>query len=154
MDEQLTKMRAASMLLERGVRFKISDAPFLLRLLRLNRITITGLKAGTIARFSLLIYKHSLDVRIADREYLYEKIEIICQALAVAMLNSRLRIAILSSALSRLLMWKIKYVTLVEMFVLLVEIASAADFTSFTAWMCQQTTTLMTPRTGHKETGS
>ncbi len=154
MDEKITKMRAASMLLERGVRFKITDAPFLLRALRLNRITIKGLKAGTIAAYSLIIYHRQLDLHIAEKEYLYRHIKDIAKVIAIATLNSRYRIKFLSGAFAHLLLWRVSYPTLIEMFVTLASLDSAVDFSSITIWMNQQTMMLMNPKTGHLREGS
>ena len=148
MNEQLTKIRAASLLLERGVIYRIIDAPFLLRLLRLNRIKIVGLKAGTIAEFSLIIYSKQLDLMVADREYLNKELYSVCKTIAIAILNSKLKIRFLADRLANIFMWKIKYATLIDIFVTLVEMSSAVDFTSITSWMSQQTKMMMSPKMG------
>jgi hypothetical protein len=53
-------LEAANLLLDRGMRFTITDAPFLLRLFRLNRFRIRTLRAGTIAEIYRLMSLHAL----------------------------------------------------------------------------------------------
>lgn len=154
MDEQLIQQRAAILLLERGVRFNIVDAPFWLKILRLNRITISALRAGTIAEYSLVILQKQLDLRVADREYLCSEIDSICRIIAIAMLNSPLKIRFLTKYLARLLKWKMPYSELIRIFLTLVEINNAVDFTTITTWMNSQMTMLMSPKMGHEEKGS
>jgi len=151
MDEKIVKLKAASLLLEKGVRYRFTDAPFLLRILRLDRLTIKALRAGTIATFSTVIIEKQLDIRVADKDYLHKNIESICLVIAIAVLNSRLKIRYFSNLLARLLNSKIKYTTLVEIFVTLVEINSAVDFTTITTWAIQQMNMMMSPRMGHEK---
>lgn len=146
MNEQATKFKAALLLLGRGVRFTITDAPFILRVLRLNRLSIRALRAGTIASYSLIIYQKQFDTRIADREYLSTEIDSICRIIAIAVLNSRWKISLFSSLLSRLLKHKVSYLSLLNIFSSLMEINDAVDFTTITSFFLRQAEMMISPR--------
>lgn len=154
MNEQITKLKAANLLLERGVRYHITDAPFLLKFFRLNRITIAALRAGTIAEFSRIIIEKQLDIKLADNDYLNENLDSICLVIAIAVLNSKFKIKYFSKAFAKQLLWRVQYTTLVEIFVTLVEINSAVDFMTITNWPVQQMTMMMSARLGHENKGS
>lgn len=154
MDEQHIQLQAANLLLERGIRFPIIDAPFYLKILRLNKITIAALKPGTIAEYSLIIISKQLDLRINDREYLNQNIESICKVIAIAILNSRIKIALLTGIYTKMLMWKIPFTELVKMFVTLVEMNRAADFTTITTFLTTMMKMMLSPKVGQKRKGS
>lgn len=151
MEKQLIEMQAANLLLERGIRFKIKDAPFFIKLLRLNRLTIAALKAGTIARYSLIIYSKQLHVRISDVEYLYAEIDSVCEVIAIAILNHPIKIKLLYKTFARLLKWKIPYTELIKIFISIVEINKAVDFTTITSFLLNQMKRLMSPKLGQEE---
>lgn len=151
MEKQLIEMQAANLLLERGIRFKIKDAPFFLKVLRFNRLTIAALKAGTIARYSLIIYSKQLHLRISDQEYLYSEIDSICEIIAIAILNSPVKITLLYKPFARLLKWKVPYTELIKIFISLIEINKAVDFTTITSFLSNQTKRLMSPKLGQEE---
>lgn len=154
MDSQHIKEQAAALLLERGVVFTIVDAPFLLKILRLNKLRINALKAGTIAEFSLIILSKQFDIRISDKEYLYKEMDSLCRAISIAILNSRMKIRLLSGIIAGILKWKIQYEDLVKILDCLIKIESAVDFMSITAFLNLQMTMLMSPKAGQDKEGS
>lgn len=152
--EDKIRRKAAALLLERGIRYTIKDAPVLWRLFRLNRIHIRPLYAGTIAEMSILVDQYGLDdVKTPDEAA--GQASAIAHNIAVALLNNRRKIRLFSGVLTRLLLWKIPAVVLADIFANLAEVNRVLDFTIITGYLSGQTAAMMSPRDpGQKEKGS
>lgn len=150
-----TRVCAADRLLDRGVRF-ILPAPFYIRWLRLNRITIKGLRAGTIMEFSRVVVKHNLEGAMLEGNYTFleQAIEPVCQCVAIAMLNDEMAIACRAKRLAKRLMWRYSADVLVQLFSLIAELSKTKDFTIITRFLCNQTAMLMSPNLGRQKKGS
>lgn len=146
-----TQQKAAETILDRGVRFKM-PAPALIRFLRLNRLTIRPFRPGTILEFSRVVIEHDLEETKA-LEHMVIKLEPIAKCIAIAALNSRLKIKWFTKIYTRWLLWRCHYTQLLEMFAVLSQINSVQDFTSITKFFCQQTTMMMSPRNLGQENG-
>jgi len=150
-----TQQAAADRLLDRGVRFKI-PAPAFIRFLGLNRLTIRPFRPGTILEFSRVVLEHQLQDMLAAEKYeqLIESIEPIARCIAIAALNSRMRIKWLTPIMTKWLMWRTSYSQLLEMFMVLVELNKIQDFTPITRFFCHQTRMMMSPKNlGHQANG-
>lgn len=150
-----TQQQAADRLLDRGVRFKM-PAPVLLRWLRLNRLTIRAFRPGTILEFSRVVMAHKLEeAMVLDKhEQLEKSLEPIARCIAIAALNSRLRIKWFTSTLTRWLLWRSNSTNLLEMFAVIMELNKLQDFTVITKFFCHQQTMMMSPRNlGQQENG-
>lgn len=153
-DNGNVRLAAADLLLDRGMRFIITDAPVLLRLLRLNRIRIRRLKGGTILEFSRVILKGGLE-SIETAADANGKMESIAEVIAIAVLNSRVRIWLLKGLLTKFLLWKADAVTLVKIYLIISSINKVSDFTTITGYFVHQTQAMMNPRIpGQTGTGS
>jgi hypothetical protein len=143
MNETQTKMAAANLLLERGVRFKI-DAPFYIRWLRMNRIFIRPLYAGTIAEFSLVILQQKLED--ATEEIAYKNMDAVCRVIAIAMLNDEKKIAKKAEKLAKHLQWRVPAYNLIQIFLYLSHVNSTLDFTIITNYFMDKTNQILKMR--------
>lgn len=149
-----TRLAAANLLLNRGVRFTIPDAPLLWRLFRFNRIHIKPLRAGTIIEISAVIDEHDLANSLSPSD-INGKLEPVALIIAMAMLNSRKRITRFSARLGRLLLWKVPAKVLIEIFRHIAELNKVTDFTAITVFFCLQAKMMMSPKnTGQQDGGS
>jgi hypothetical protein len=141
MNEDKTRLAAANLLLERGIRFK-HDAPFLIRCLRLNRITIRPLYPGTIAEFSRVI----LDKGLANitAEIANKHMESICKVIAIAMLNDESKIDKKADKLAKRLQWKVPAFQLIQIFRAIESVNSMLDFMIITNYFNDKMNQLMT----------
>lgn len=148
------KLEASVLLLEKGVRFTISGAPFLLRLLRLNNVHIRPLKAGTIIELSRLIELYKLDGVDSPREANI-KLEGIAHLIAVAMLNSKRRIKWLSKRVTKLLLWAVPANVLTRIFLIIYKVNKVSDFMDITKSVGIIAQMMMSPKNlGQEKTGS
>lgn len=149
-----TRLAAANLLLDRGVRFTIPDAPLLWRLFRLHRIHIRPLRGGTIAEISRLIDLYQLeDMSLPNSAN--QKLSAISEVIAVAMLNSKCKIAHFTGRLAKLLLWKVPAHVLTDIYFVIAGVNRLSDFMIITGFLCQQATVMMSPRkTGQMKTGS
>ncbi len=146
-----TQQKAAETILDRGVRFKFS-APGIVRFLRLNRITIRPFRPGTILEFSCVVLENELkEAKTIEQKVV--SIKPIARCIAIAVLNSRLKIKWFTNIYTRWLLWHCHYIDLLEMYEALVKINKAQDFTSITKFFYQQTTLMMSPRNLGQENG-
>ncbi len=141
------ELKAAETILDRGVRFTM-PAPFIIRLLRLNRIRVKPLRPGTILEFARVVQEHNLqDVKSeATFKEMVKNIEPLAECLAIAVLNHRLKIKWFTGLYTRWFLWRCHYIQLIEMFAVLSKLNQAHDFTTITKFFCQQTTSMMSPR--------
>lgn len=148
------RLAAANLLLNRGVRFTIPDAPVFWRLLRLNKIHIRPLRGGTIAEISRLIDIHKLD-KVETNEQANQNLAVISRIIAMAILNKKKAIARFTDRLTNLLLWGVPGHVLIEIFFYISGLNKISDFTVITVFFCQQATMMMSPRiTGQMEKGS
>ena len=153
MDKRQIETKAALLILERGIRFKAANAPLLFRLCRLNRFTISALKAGTIAEYSMIVQEHELDTKKDDVQYLNKHIDSVCKVIAIAILNDRFKIRF-ANRLAKILKWKIEAMELFNICSILIEVSHALDFSSITSFLTSQMNLLMSPKLGQKISGS
>jgi hypothetical protein len=148
------RLAAANMLLDRGVRYTISGAPLSWQLLRLNRIKINPLKAGTIIEISRIIDENKLD-KIETVSGIKEKLDSITLLVAVSILNNRRKIKYFSPVLSKVLLWKIPLNILLTIFYHIVQVNHLADFTNITRYFAIQAQMMMDPKNmGQQATGN
>lgn len=147
------RQKAAMLLLERGICYKINDAPFLLKILRLNKLTIKSLRPGTIALNSIIIFEKKLDENVDNNIYLLRNIDTITRIIANSILNSSFKIPLFSKVLSKLLKWGIEYSILIEIYLIIQELNTVADFTNITSFYTNLTAMMMNVKLG-QENGS
>lgn len=149
MTDSETKLAAVNLLLQRGVRFRF-DAPFFLRLLHLDRITIRPLYPGTIAAITIEIIKSGLQG--ADRKQAAERIEDIARIVAIAALNDRDKEP---DKLARRLVKRVPAYQLFQMYAYVSDINDVTDFTIITGYFQRLSSQLMMRRLpGQDEKGS
>ena len=148
------RLEAAERILERGVRFRL-PAPFLLRLVRLNRLNIKPMKAGTILEFSRVVLEHKLEEAVAleKYEFLTKSIEPVARCLAIAILNDRKKIEKRTDELQKWLLWRISPQLLIEMFLTVEPMTRTSNFLIITRLFVMQTLMMMNPNLGHDENG-
>lgn len=147
-----TEIRAADSILDRGVRFKM-PAPWIIRVLHLNRIRVKASRPGAILEFSKVVIKHGLTGQMTV-EQMQNKLEPLSECLAITVLNGRLRIKYLKRLATRWFLWRCHYTQLIEMFVVLQRLNQMQDFTHITRFYYQQTKMMMSPRNlGQKQNG-
>jgi|GEM_PF-1730554 hypothetical protein len=148
------RLAAANILLDRGVRFTIQDAPWYWKLFRINRIHIRPLRAGAIMEISRLIDENGLDdIRI--QKDANNKLDAISLIIAVAILNGEYRIKLLSGILSKMLLWKIPAHVLQGIYKQVAKINKLTDFMNITIYFGMQAEMMMSPRQmGQEEEGS
>lgn len=139
------RLAAASILLDRGVRFTITGAPWYWRLLRLDRIRIRPLRAGTIMEISRLIDESGLDnMRIQKDANI--RLDVISHIIAVAILNGKGRIKLFSSTLARLLLWHVPAYVLRQIYSRIAGLNKVSDFMIITIYFGIQAQMMMSPR--------
>lgn len=144
-DRNNTRLAAANILLDRGVRFTISGAPFLLRMLRLNKFYIKPLRAGTILEISRLFDENGLD-NIQMQKDANLKLDVLCRIISAAILNGKFKIACFSGLLAKLLLWKMPAKALKEICDRIARLNKVTDFMSITIYFGIQAQMMMNPR--------
>jgi hypothetical protein len=151
---ETVRLKAAALLLERGIRYRIKDAPLLWRIFRLNRIHIRPLYAGAILEMSILTELYELD-KVKTPDDAARQVHAIAHVIAVAMLNGRLKIRLFAGILTRLLLRKIPAYVLADIFANIAEINRVLDFTIITGYLSGQAAAMMSPKNpGQTEKGS
>ena len=152
--ESNVRLAAANILLDRGVRFTISDAPWYWKLLRINRVCIRPLRAGTIMEISRLIDENELDdIRI--QKDANNRLDVIALIIAVAILNGKQTIKLFSGILSKMLLWKIPAHVLQDIYKQVAKVNKLTDFMNITIYFGMQAEMMMNPREmGQEEEGS
>lgn len=142
MTDSETKLAAANLLLQRGVRFKI-DAPFFIRLFRKNVIEIKPIYPGTIVEISKVILEQ--DLENATREQINDKISSVCRIVAMAVLNGKKEM----KQVDKLALKLEKQVPVYQLFQIYIHIANInrhVDFTNITGYFREMMNQLMTRR--------
>lgn len=148
------RLAAANLLLDRGVKYTIPYAPLFLQLLRLNRIQIRPLKAGTLIEISRIIDENKLN-EIETTEQASQKLKPIIQTIAVAILNSKRKIRYFSNTLSNILLWKTPLKVLLTIFYHIIQVNNLTDFINITKYFEHQAQMMMNPKNlGQEEKGS
>lgn len=135
--EKDIRSAAADLLLGRGVRFKISGAPFWWKVKGWNKITIKALKLGTIMEFSKIM----IDEELVDAEYeqCIEKMESVCRVVAIAMLNDKKWIEKRAEEITERFLWKFPAETMINVFYHVQNVDKVLDFTNITGFFSNQT---------------
>lgn len=140
-----TRLAAANLLLDRGVKYSIPNAPLFLQLLQLNKIEIRPLKAGTLIEISRIIDENKLN-EIETTEQANQKLEPIIQTIAVAILNSKRKILYFSNTLSNILLWKIPLKILLAIFYHIMQVNNIMDFMNITKYFEHHVQMMMGPK--------
>lgn len=135
------RLAAANLLLERGVRFNITDAPFYFRFIGLKTITIRPLYPGTIMELSRVILEEGIEK--IDHAKAIEKIEAICRVIAIAMLNDKNKLK-RTERLTHTLMTKVPLAVLIRIFLYITDINGVMDFTIITNYFAGLMNQIMT----------
>lgn len=144
-DEDSIKLAAAELLLDRGVRFTITDAPFFLRILSLNRIRIKALRGGTIAEISRIMSRDEM-LDIKEVSEANAKMDSIALVVAIAILNGDKRIRIFSKQLASFLLWKVNPLTLFQIYLIIASVNKISAFMTITEYFSHLTKVMMSPR--------
>ncbi|MDR1937307.1 MAG: hypothetical protein LBQ73_02250 [Tannerellaceae bacterium] len=155
MDEKdRIRLEAADLLLDRGMRFTLTDAPLLLRLFCLHRFRVRPLRGGAIAEIARIIVEGALE-KVETEADANGKMEYIARVIAVAVLGSRKKIALFSRRLGKLLLWRVPAATLFQIYLIVASINKVSDFMTITGYFALQAAMLMNPRLpGQMEKGS
>lgn len=148
-----TQVKAASLLLDRGIRFTIPDAPFFDRLFRQNKIYIRPLRAGAIMKIAILLLENELDNTMSTQE-LHSKLDVLAKIIATAVLNDAKKIEQKSDKLTKKLLWKVPAHVLIKIYRYIDGINEIKDFTNITNFFNCQSRMMMAKRTGQKKKGS
>ncbi|MDL2254965.1 hypothetical protein LJC38_00085 [Parabacteroides sp. OttesenSCG-928-K15] len=148
------RLEAANLLLDRGMRFTITDAPVLLKLLRLNRFRIKPLRAGTIIAITSIISRDHLEDVKTDADA-NKKLDSISEVVAVAMLNNQRRIEENTESLKQFLLWRVPAATLFKVYLIISKVDSISDFTTITRYFIERARMMMNPKfLGQEKMGS
>lgn len=139
------RLAAADLLLDRGVRFTISGAPWYWRLLGLNRIHIRPMRAGTIMEISRIMDGYGLD-DIRVQKDANTRLDIIAIIVATAMLNSKRKIKLFSGILTKLLLWKVPAYVIRQVYRQIAGLNKISDFMSITIYFGIQAQMMMNPK--------
>lgn len=150
---EATQIKAANLLLNRGIRFTIPDAPFFDRLFRQNRIHIRPLYGGTIMEIAILMLENELDEKMCNKE-LHSKLEVIAKAIATAVLNDERQIELKRDKLTKKLLWKVPAHVLIKIYRYIEGLNEIKDFMNITNFFNRQSRMMMAKRTGQKKQGS
>ncbi|MDH6310592.1 hypothetical protein M2451_003318 [Dysgonomonas sp. PFB1-18] len=148
-----TQVKAANLLLERGIRITIPDAPFWDRIRRNNRIHIRPLRAGAIMEIAVLMLENGLDERLTNVE-LHSRLDVIATVIATAILNDDGAIQYKREALAQKLLWKCPAHVLIKIYRHIESLNQIEGFTAITAYFNRQVRMMMEKRTGQQAKGS
>ena len=135
--ENEIRIHATDLLLKRGVRFTLPYSRYLRWAIpkRWRSVTIRSLRAGTILEIERLQLMHHL----SDHP-LTPEVAVLAEIIALAVLNSRMRIKLFRRPLTQWLLWGISSESLLELFGIVCKLNRIEDFTNITIW------TLLTAR--------
>ncbi|MDR1644221.1 MAG: hypothetical protein LBS05_00125 [Tannerellaceae bacterium] len=134
-------LEAANLLLDRGIRFTLTGAPFFLRLFGLHRFHIRPLRAGTIVEIYRLMHEHALnDIKTeAEANASVDKIALV---VATAVLNDRRRLR-WQKGVAALFCYHIPAAELFKIYMIIARLSSVADFMTITGYFRLQAQTMM-----------
>lgn len=148
-----TQVKAANLLLDRGIRFNIPDAPFLDRIRRKNKLLIRPLRGGTIAEIAILTLENGLNKPLTNVE-LHARLDVISKIVATAILNDKQEIELKRDEFAERLHWKMPAHILIKAYRYIESLNELEDFTIITNYFNYQTKMMMAKRTGQKRKGS
>lgn len=148
-----SQVKAANLLLDRGIRFTIPDAPVWDRIRRNNRILIRPLRGGTIMEIAILMLENGLDDELTNLE-LHSRLDVIAAVIATAQLNDDDAITNKREALAQKLLWKCPAHVLIKIYRHIESLNQIEDFTTITAYFNRQARMMMAKRTGRQGKGS
>ena len=149
-----TEQKAASILLDRGVGWKV-PAPWPLRLIKRNvMLVIKPLRLGTLLELSRLYAGMDIDTTEAEKDphALIKCIPIASRIAAVCILNGPAKIKLFSGPLSRFIRKRLTANELLEMMLFIVTYSGTASFMSIIRLMGEMRMT--TPNLSQEEQGS
>lgn len=149
-----TEVKAANLLLDRGIRFIIPDAPIWDRIRRRNILFIRPLRGGTIAEITILILENGLDNKSLTNIELHARLEVISKIIATAVLNNKKDIELKRDQLAERLHWKIPAHILVKIYRHIESLNEYKGFMSTTNFFRRTIKVMMTKRTGQMIKGS
>ena len=136
MTDSETKLAAANLLLQRGVRFTV-DAPFFYR----NVVEIKPLYAGTIAELSRIILENEMENLTSHQAN--EKITEVCRLIATAALNGKKELKKVNR-LARRLENGVPAFQLFQIYLHIANINRHVDFTNITGYFSNLMNQMMT----------
>lgn len=147
MEEAKARERAALILLQRGVRVTIPNAPFWQKWRRKHIIHIAPLKAGTIAYIDVLLNRYRL-AEVKTEEQAKTKLQEIASVIAVAKLNDKAKIEkeLSTNKLRDSLHWQYPFYVLFEVYLLLAQQNEVTPFTNITNFLQHLCSAMMSPR--------
>lgn len=148
-----TEVEAAKLLLNRGIRFTMPDAPIWDRIRRKNRLHIRPLRAGTIMEIAILVLEGELDKPLTNWQ-LYTKLDVIAKIIATAVLNNDKKIEKEQDLLATKLLNRFLADALISIYRHIESLNRIEDFMIITRYFNRQTKMLMMKKTGHQVKGS
>lgn len=146
------KADAANLLLDRGIRFNIPNAPIWDRIRGRGKIWIKPLRGGTIAEIALLVINRGLDEPLTNLQ-LQSKLSDIAEIIATAMLNDENKIENKKEKTTRWLL-KLPARELIKIYRHIESLNKIEAFTNITNYFRRQTTMMIEKRMGQTEKGS
>lgn len=149
------RLRAANVILERGVRFRL-PAPFWKRWLKKDYVTIHHLKAGTIIEIARVVIAGGLEdaVGYSGSELLGKSIEACARCVAIAILNDKEKIERDSDRLTDKLLNEVSAESLINIFNHIKLMNRVGDFMTVTRYFLTTTAMMMNPKNLGHEIGS
>lgn len=144
---------AANLLLDRGIRFNLPDAPIWDRIRRKNKIHIRPLRAGAILEIAVLTLDAELDKPHTNLQ-LHTKLDVIAKIIATAVLNDAETIVLKCDVLTSKLLNKCPAHVLIQIFRHIESLNQIEGFTNITRYFNRQTRMMLTKRTGQMAKGS
>lgn len=154
MDDGDVRVRAADLLLKRGLRVRIARASFFMRILGLHRIRIRPLYGGAIMRISRLLDAEGVEPFATPRET-HVRMDVVAKAVALAVLNVWWKIW-LYRPFARLLLWVIPGHILIQIYNEVRRVDDVTDFINITISMSLKGAMMMLPKIqerGQKKSG-
>lgn len=146
------QVKAARLLLDRGIRFTIPDAPVWDRIRRKNKILIRPLRAGTIMEITVLMIEHGLEG--LTNMQMNCKLDVLAKIIATAVLNDDQSIERNCEAHAKILLWKCPAHVLIKIYRYIESLNQIEDFTTITGYFSRQVRMMMNRRTGQQAKGS
>lgn len=144
-----TELKASNLLLNRGIRFNIPNAPFWDRLMGRHQLWIKPLKLGTIIEMSRLILESGIQDSQTNIELL-SKCKVLSKVIAIAVLNDKNKIASKTEKLSDFILWKIPSLEIVKIYRQIEQIDKIEDFMIITSFFLKKTS-ILKKRMGQKK---
>lgn len=142
------RIKAADLLLKRGLRFHIERAPFLARMLRLDRVTIRPLYGGAILKISRLMDAKGIEPFLTPR-MAHTQLDVVSELVALAALNVWWKIW-LYKPYARLLLLLVPAYALIQIYNEVRRVDEIRDFINITISMNLKAAMMMMPKVEEK----